>query len=118
VLCLLVVAVLAGRNMNQLNNYVDELYKQRLLPVYQLEEMETSMYTVRGDVYKLLLIPAEAETSKANIEKNLSVIDADIKKFAAFDLTEADNGTRDSETILPDYQEGGQIFFSSPPRES
>lgn len=90
VLCLLVVAVLAGRNMNQLNNYVDELYKQRLLPVYQLEEMETSMYTVRGDVYKLLLIPAEAETSKANIEKNLSVIDEDIKKFAAFDLTEAD----------------------------
>jgi methyl-accepting chemotaxis protein len=95
------MAIIAGVGytaMNSINNGMTSMYFDRLLPIKQLGAIKTDLYTIRGDVYKALLIPEEKAASEAsipilinNVEENLTayksseLTDEEVKELAVFE---------------------------------
>ncbi|MBK7455160.1 MAG: MCP four helix bundle domain-containing protein [Anaerolineales bacterium] len=88
---LVLIIIIAGvgyASMNSINNGMTTMYADRLLPIEQLGNIEADMYTIRGSVYKTLLIPKEAEKSKAEISRLEKSIDENFKAYKASVLTD------------------------------
>ena len=83
----LVVAFLGYSNMRSINNGMTSMYSDSLIPVESLSQVETDLYTIRGDVYKVLLIPAEAAASQKEISDMMKDIDTRIKDYEATSLS-------------------------------
>jgi Four helix bundle sensory module for signal transduction len=62
------------------------MYIDRLLPISQMGGINQSLYTIRGDVFKSILISAETQTSDTTIETQTKNIEALIAKYKASDL--------------------------------
>lgn len=86
----LVVAFLGYTNMQTINNSETAMYQGSLIPVENLSQIETDLYTVRGDLYKVILIPAEATATRTEIENAIKGIDEAIKGFESTDLSDAE----------------------------
>jgi methyl-accepting chemotaxis protein len=90
VVLMLVVAGVGYSSMNTINNGMTSMYFDRLLPIEQIGNVETDLYTIRGDVYKALLIPAEKAASEASIPKLVAGIDENLKAYKSSVLTDAE----------------------------
>ncbi len=80
---LVALAVLSFYQMKTINDGMTTMYFDRLLPVKQLGSVKADLYTIRGDLYKALLIPEEKAASEASIpglEKN---IDDNLKAYTS-----------------------------------
>jgi methyl-accepting chemotaxis protein len=89
-LLLAALAVLSYFQMKSINNGMTTMYFDRLVPVNQLGNIETDLYTIRGDVYKALLIPEEKVASEASIPKLVAGIDENLKAYKSSLLTDAE----------------------------
>ncbi|MHC1783251.1 MAG: MCP four helix bundle domain-containing protein [Anaerolineaceae bacterium] len=89
-LILVVVAVLGFSNMKTINDHLTELYFDRLVPVNDLGDIGEDIYAIRGDVYKLLLIPSEEEASIKKISDLMTTVDATVEKYRATYLLESE----------------------------
>ena len=81
-----VVAVIGFFNMQTINNNMSSLYTDRTVPIGILGKVDAGMMQIRGNVYKVLLIPAEAEASKTDITKLIADIDSKISQYKTFHL--------------------------------
>ncbi|MEI7848140.1 MAG: methyl-accepting chemotaxis protein [Chloroflexota bacterium] len=86
----LVIAYVGYSNMKTINDGMTTMYEDRLVPVSELASINQSLYTIRGDVFKALLIPEEAETSYKTISIQIANIDEKIAKYKATDLLDAE----------------------------
>ncbi|MBA4383524.1 MAG: hypothetical protein C0410_02190 [Anaerolinea sp.] len=82
-LILVVVAFLGYSNMKTINDELESMYKDRLIPVEDLGQIEANLYQIRGDVYKMLLIPSEAEKINTEIDTLSIDIDTRVKDYKA-----------------------------------
>ncbi len=87
VVFMLMIAFAGYSGMNTINNGMTTMYFDRLLPVNQLGRVSTNLYTIRGDVYKSLLIPAEKIKSEAAIAEMIKNIDENLKAYESTLLT-------------------------------
>lgn len=53
------VAVIGFRNMNSINNSLATLFVDRTVPIGVLGSISTDIMQIRGNVYKVILIPEE-----------------------------------------------------------
>ena len=67
VVLMVAIAVIGYTSANTINNGMTSMYVDRLLPIEQISGIKADLYTIRGDVYKALLIPAEKAKSEASI---------------------------------------------------
>ena len=94
----LVVAFIGYINMKTINDGLISMYNDRLVPVEQLGKINKDIFTIRGDLFKILLIPTEAEANiqdiaarQKDIEDNLAaykssfLFDAVKAELAVFD---------------------------------
>ena len=84
VVLMIVIIVMGYMGLNTMRESIHSMYFDRLVPIEQLGNVSTDLYTIRGDVYKLLLIPEEKEKSLASIPKLIKNIDDNI---AAYETT-------------------------------
>jgi methyl-accepting chemotaxis protein len=77
----LIVAFIGYSNMKSINDGMTSMYFDRLVPVNELGEVDAGLMQIRGDVYKILYIPAEAEANTKNIEVISKDIDERIAKY-------------------------------------
>ncbi|KAF0109445.1 MAG: methyl-accepting chemotaxis protein [Chloroflexi bacterium] len=77
----LVVAFMGYTNIKKINDGMTTMYFDRLLPIENLGEVDAGLYQMRGDVYKLLLIPSEAAASEKKISDLVKNIDERIVKY-------------------------------------
>ena len=85
-----VVAVLGYSSMKTINDGMATMYFDRLVPVNDLGDIGEDIYTIRGDVYKILLIPSEAATSEQAIADRIKVIDETLVKYKATQLLDSE----------------------------
>jgi methyl-accepting chemotaxis protein len=86
----IVVAVIGYSSMKTINDGMTTMYFDRLVPVNELGDMEGDIYTIRGDVYKLLLIPEEAAASETKIADLTTNVEANLAKFKASHLLDSE----------------------------
>jgi len=85
-----VIAFLGYSNMKTINDGMTTMYFDRLVPIRDLGLVEAYVYTIRGDVYKMLLIPSEAEKSVTAIATASEEIDAKIVAYKATSLLDTE----------------------------
>ena len=71
----LVIAYLGYSNMKTINDGMTTMFFDRLKPIEQLGNVEKSLFTIRGDIFKTLLIPEEAATSLQSITDQTKLIE-------------------------------------------
>ena len=74
----LIIAVVAGvgfANMKNINDGMTSLYIDRTLPIQQLGAQSTALYTLRGDLYKSLAIPAERDEAFSAIQAEITALE-------------------------------------------
>ncbi|MEI6291138.1 MAG: MCP four helix bundle domain-containing protein, partial [Chloroflexota bacterium] len=71
----LVIAFMGYSNMKTINDGMTSMYFDRLLPVNQLGNVVQSLYTIRGDIFKTLLIPEESASSLQSISDQSKLIE-------------------------------------------
>jgi len=86
----LLVAFLGYTNMQSINNSETEMYLGSLIPIENLSQIETDLYTIRGDLYKVALIPAEGTATRAEVTNAIKGIDEAIKEFESTNLSDAE----------------------------
>jgi methyl-accepting chemotaxis protein len=86
----LLIAYVGYANMKNINANIDRMYSDSLLPITHLEGINQGLYTLRGDVYKALLITSQETDTVAAIQKQMDAVDELVKKFSATDLMDTE----------------------------
>jgi len=81
---LLLVGIVANSatgifNLNRLRAAADDLHDKGFGPAEQTLLLHKSLYKLRGDIYKLLLLPEENEKIRGDLQKDLSKIDTSLR---------------------------------------
>src|SRR5665647_291329 len=83
ILFLMTISVISYFSINKVDNGVSAIYDDMLIPLRQLGNAEASFYMTRGDMYKFILIPEERDAIEKEIQKEISVVDENIKVYKA-----------------------------------
>ncbi len=86
----MVVAYIGYSNMKSIDDGMTSMYKDRTVPINDLGEVDAGLMQIRGDVYKLLLIPSEVAKSKEEIASIQKDIKERIEKYKATFLLESE----------------------------
>lgn len=92
------VAVIGFRNMNSINNSLATLFVDRTVPIGVLGSISTDIMQIRGNVYKVILIPEEEAKTRQDIEtlilnintslteyKSKILLDSEVQELAIFE---------------------------------
>ena len=74
-LIIAVVAVVGYTNMKNINDGMASLYNDRTLPIQQLGLESTALYTLRGDLYESLAIPAQRDEAFSGIQADIPALE-------------------------------------------
>jgi methyl-accepting chemotaxis protein len=74
-LIIVVVALVGYLKINSFNTKLSAMYDDQLQPIAAFNQIETDIYTIRGDIYKVLLIPSEADANITDIKDMFTKID-------------------------------------------
>ncbi|MCE1253474.1 MAG: methyl-accepting chemotaxis protein [Anaerolineae bacterium] len=80
----LIIVIVAGvgyLNLQHLSDEMDSLYINNTLPIQYLGGESTDLYTLRGNLYKALAIPAEREATFKTILTNIDSLDQQKKLY-------------------------------------
>ena len=75
VLIIVVVAGVGYINMQGINAGMTSLYTDRTLPIQQLGSESTALYTLRGDLYCSLAIPAQRDEAFVAIQADIAALE-------------------------------------------
>ncbi len=78
-----VVAVIGFVNIQRVDDFVGQMYMDRLLPVQQLGVVDAALYRLRGNTYKYMAIPGEQSVAEQDMLVQIQVIDDEIQKIKA-----------------------------------
>ncbi len=78
---IVIVALLGYTNMKNINDGMTSMYKDRLLPIEQLGKANSSLYKVRGDLYKFIAIPNERDKASKELDQAISEVEKQLKLY-------------------------------------
>ncbi len=82
VFLLLGLGALSVVNLQNDNREMTTIYNDQLIPIQLLGATGDSLYQMRGDVYKYLLLPDERATIKSDIGDDIAIINETMEKFS------------------------------------
>ncbi|MEI6297841.1 MAG: MCP four helix bundle domain-containing protein, partial [bacterium] len=87
VLLLLVVsAVMSYTSMQTAKTNAASMYTDRLVPVNQLKDVQQEIFNIRGDLFKLEVVPAEMAGTKTNVQASIVIVNDNLKDYKATTL--------------------------------
>ena len=84
-LVIVLVAVVGYANMRSISSGISDLYDHNTLPIQYLGAESTALYTLRGDLYKSLAIPAQRDAAFKAIQADILAVE---KQKALYDATD------------------------------
>jgi len=97
IIILVAVSALAYVNLQTLSANSASMYNDQLMPISQLKSADTDLWTIRGDVYKAILVPEERDAAIKSFETKIADSDKLMDKYRASDLSQ------EEKTILAKY---------------
>jgi methyl-accepting chemotaxis protein len=87
-LIIVAMAVLGYVNIKSMNDGMTTLYIDRTLPIEQLGAANTTLYTMRGDIYKYWIIPEERTTIAQAITADIKSINDNLEEYRGASLVQ------------------------------
>ena len=104
-LMMIALAIVSYFNINAINNGMTELYNERTLPIQQLGFETKALYTMRGDLYKAMAIPAQQEATFKAIQTDVTNMEAQIKLYEAHSMGSDEKAEADKyQTLWTTYK--------------
>jgi methyl-accepting chemotaxis protein len=79
---MIVVGVIGFTSTSTMNENVDKVYEEALLPIQTLGHIQEDFYLLRGDIYKYLVIEEERAATNESIESTAAAMDQLLIEFA------------------------------------
>lgn len=76
-----VVALMGYFNLKAINKTADVTYRDNLVPINNLANIRSQFNEIRGDVYQLILIPANADRTVTEIKDLIKVVNTTISSY-------------------------------------
>jgi methyl-accepting chemotaxis protein len=103
----IVVGGVGFSNMSTINDKIETIYTDRLVPINFVSQISSSLWGIRGDVYKVILLPAEREKTKGMLAANVDKLTKNLEAFKSSNLTTAEQDELIVfETAWNDYHKG------------
>jgi methyl-accepting chemotaxis protein len=97
VILMVIIAAAGYTGMNSINNGMGTLYTDSLLPIQQVGAASTALYTLRGDLFKYILLANERGATKVDILADQKMVKDQM------DLYRANNLGADEQTALAKF---------------
>jgi len=99
------VALVGYSNMQSINAGSASIYADYTLPLEQLGNADTALYTMRGDVYRYILLPNERAAAATAITADIATVNKQIDLYRAQGLADAEKqGLAAFDTAWAAYQ--------------
>ncbi len=85
--------------MNIVNRNMSNLYNNRAVPIFQVEESKSALYKLRGDLYIYIFNPVAREASKQAINADIAAIQEQMDKYHSTSLNE------DEKKVLAEFDQ-------------
>ena len=106
-LLLLVVGLTGFFNMKTISDNMGQLYRDRTLPIEELGNASTALYTLRGDLYKYIAIESLRSGTVTAMQIDQANLDTAMQKYeATFLLKEEQDELAKFKQHYKDYQAG------------
>ena len=99
VLLMIVIAVIGFTGMNNINNGMTDLYVNRTLPIEQVGAANVALYTVRGDLYRYVVIAEERAKTREAILAQQQIIKEQMDQYRATQLV------KDEQVVLAEFDQ-------------
>jgi methyl-accepting chemotaxis protein len=98
------ITVIGYLGMGSMSKAASHIYDDAMIPTTQLGTIDTSLYWIRGDIYKYILIPEQRESTKAEILAQEKAMQDQMNAFRTTELSAAEQQSLDSlDTALATY---------------
>jgi methyl-accepting chemotaxis protein len=81
VILLGIVAFVGYSSIGTVNKGIDEVYTGAMKPSIAIDDAQLAMYTLRGDVYKFLLLPDQRAATEVAMQKDIADFNAAFSTF-------------------------------------
>ncbi|WP_005031748.1 MCP four helix bundle domain-containing protein [Holophaga foetida] len=85
-LFLVVMAIGTYFGMNTLNRGTETMYKERTIPTAMVGRLNSALWEIRGDIYRMVFTPESRNELAQNIQKCSSIVDEEIRKYRTLAL--------------------------------
>ena len=89
-LIIVAVAVAGYTNMQHINDSLNSLYTDSTLSIQQLGSISTTLYTLRGDLYKSMAIPAQRDVAFTAVQADITALEKEKNIFDAGNMGPAE----------------------------
>ena len=83
----LIIAILGYTSLRTVYFGSVDMFQKNLLPVELVGQVKADVFTIRGNLYKVILIPSEAEITKAAITELIPEIENTISQLDTYSLS-------------------------------
>ncbi len=88
VVLIIAIAILNYLNMSNINKNATSLYENRTLPIEQIMRAESALLTIRGDIFKYMMIPEQRAAIEQTIQDEKKLVTENMEKFRGSPLNE------------------------------
>jgi methyl-accepting chemotaxis protein len=81
VILLGIVAFVGYTSIGTVNNGVNEIYNGAMKPSLAIDDTQLALYTLRGDIYKYLLLPDQRTATETAIQKDIADFNSNLAAF-------------------------------------
>ncbi len=96
VLFTIAIAIVGYINLRTLDAQLADLYQYRVVPLENLGEVDTTMFKLRGDVYKYILLEDERQTTLESIKTDIETLHTRLAEFHDLPLTDEEQAALDT----------------------
>jgi methyl-accepting chemotaxis protein len=82
-----IISIVGFVFISAMDDMGDELYNDRLIPLNQIGIIDSSLYLIRGDAYKALLIPEEKDRSLERINIAIATVNEQLTMYGKTKIT-------------------------------
>ena len=83
VVLMILVSAFGYIGINSIHDGMNNLYDNNALPIQQLGAESTALYTLRGDLYKSIAIPAQQEEAFTAVQADISELEKQKAQYEA-----------------------------------
>jgi len=103
-LLILVVSLVSYSSLGSLNLVSENMYNHQVLPIQQMDNVQSGLMTARGDIMKYILLPEQRTEIKKSLEETKADLDQNLAEYQKGDLSEGERTAAKSlESALAEF---------------
>jgi methyl-accepting chemotaxis protein len=105
IILMLLIDLIGYMGLNNVTNGIDTLYSKGVEPLDDIEVVNTALYTMRGDIYRYVFMPADRADAREAIIQSQQTVQKRLDAYRARDLEAAEK------TILEVFDESYAAYL-------